>query len=251
MASNAPRSKSHWQSGEATFKTTHWSVVLDARDGKGANASSAMETLCRAYWFPLYAFVRRQGYSPVDAEDLTQGFFTRLLEKDYLATVGREKGRFRSFLLATIKHFMADERDKALALKRGGGQSFVPLDFHQAEDRYRQELSDDFTPEKLYERRWVLTLMSVVFERLEKNYDDAGKHELYQVIQEFLGGDPDSANYAAAAHRLDMSEGAVRVAVHRMRRRYGELFREEVAKTISNESEIEDEIRHIQNVLSG
>jgi DNA-directed RNA polymerase specialized sigma24 family protein len=234
----------------ATFQTTHWSVVLAAGAGTDTRATAALETLCRAYWYPLYAFVRRRGYAPEDAQDLTQGFFARLLEEDYLTAVDPAKGRFRSFLLAAIKHFLADERDKATAQKRGGGQPMISLDARQAEDRYRLEPAHDSSPDKLFERRWALSLLSVVFERLEKDYAAAGKHELFQVVQRFLSPDSDEADYPTAARQLDMNEGAVRMAVHRLRRRYAALFREEVAITVAHPGEIEDEMRHLRRILS-
>jgi len=232
------------------FATTHWSVVLAAGQSADAHASAALEQLCRAYWYPLYAFVRRLGYGPHDAQDLTQGFFMRLVEKDYLADVDRRKGRFRSFLLAAIKHFLADERDKAKTQKRGGGQFPISLDAQVAEDRFRLEPAHELTPEKLFERRWALSLLAKVFDRLAQDYAQADKGELFQVIQEFLAPGAETAGYASAARRLNMNEGAVRMAVHRLRQRYGELFREEVAHTVADPSEIEDEMRHLRKVLS-
>ena len=236
--------------GPGTFRTTHWSVVLAARAGADTRATAALETLCRTYWYPLYAFVRLQGYAAEDAQDLTQGFFARLLAKDYLAAVDPAKGRFRSFLLAAIKHFLADERDKATALKRGGGQPLISLDAQQAEERYRLEPTHDWTPDKLFERRWALSLLSAVFERLEQDYAAAGKGELFQVGQRFLSPESGEADYPAAARQLDMNEGAVRMAVHRLRRRYAELFRAEVANTVADPGEIEDEMRHLRGILS-
>jgi DNA-directed RNA polymerase specialized sigma24 family protein len=237
-------------SGQAWFATTHWSVVLAAGQSTDTQASAALEQLCHTYWYPLYAFVRRQGHDPHDAQDLTQGFFARLLEKDYLADVDRRKGKFRSFLLATTKHFLADEHDKATALKRGGGQVPISLDAQVAEDRFGLEPKHELTPEKLFERRWALSLLGEVFDRLAKDYAAADKAELFQELQEFLAPGAESTNYAVAAQRLKMNEGAVRMAVHRMRQRYGELFREEVAHTVADPNEIEDEMQHLLRVLS-
>jgi RNA polymerase sigma-70 factor (ECF subfamily) len=230
------------------FPVTHWSVVVAASGGQDTQALSALENLCSTYSYPLYAFVRRQGYGPHDAQDLTQGFFARLLEKDYLADVDRRKGKFRSFLLSAIKHFLADERDKVSAQKRGGGQMPVSLDAQEAEDRFRLEPAHELTPEKLFERRWALALLAKVSDRLAQDYAAAEKGELFQVLQHFLA--PGDANYPDAAQRLNVSEGAVRMAVHRLRQRYGQLFREEIANTVGDPSEIEDEMRHLRNVLS-
>jgi len=232
------------------FPATHWSVILAARAGEESQAMTALETLCRGYWYPLYAFIRRQGYDALDAQDLTQGFFARLLEKDYLADVDRRKGRFRSFLLAALKHFLADERDKASALKRGGGQVPISLDAQAAEDRFRLEPAHELTPERLFERRWALSLLGKVFDRLAQDYAEADKQELFAELQEFLAPGAEAVSYALPAQRLHMNEGAVRMAVHRLRQRYGQLFREEVAHTVADPDEIEEEMRHLLRVLS-
>jgi len=234
----------------AAFPVTHWSVILAARAGQDTQAATALENLCRAYWYPLYAFIRRQGYDPHDAQDLTQGFFARLLEKDYLADVDRRKGRFRSFLVAAIKHFLADERDKASALKRGGGQVPISLDAQAAEDCFRLEPAHELTPEKLFERLWALSLLGKVFDRLAQDYADADKKQLFEELQEFLAPGAEATSYALPAQRLNMTEGAVRMAVHRLRQRYGQLFREEVAHTVADPNEIEEEMRHLLRVLS-
>jgi DNA-directed RNA polymerase specialized sigma24 family protein len=232
------------------FRTTHWSVVLCAKNRDSPESEQAMATLCETYWYPLYAYVRRQGDNPHDAQDLTQSFFARLLEKDYLADLDRAKGKFRSFLLAALKHFLADERDKAFAQKRGGGHTLISLDAREAEERYQLEPAHDLTPEKLFERRWALSLLFAVFDRLAKDYAETGKGELFQVIQEFLAPDSGKMDYACAARQLNMKEGTVRMAVHRLRRRYGTLFRQEVAHTVANESEIEDEMNQLRKILS-
>jgi DNA-directed RNA polymerase specialized sigma24 family protein len=236
--------------GAGAFNTTHWSVVLAAQGGQDTEALTALEILCRAYWYPLYAFARRQGHSPEDAQDLTQGFFARLVERNYLTAVNPAKGRFRSFLLAAIKHFLADERDKASAQKRGGGRPLISLDAQQAEASYRLEPTHDLSPDKLFERRWALSLLSVVFVRLERDYVAVGKRELFEVVQRFLSPGPDAADYGAAARKLNMNEGAVRMAVSRLRRRYAGLFREEVAHTVADPGEIEDEMRQLRRILS-
>jgi DNA-directed RNA polymerase specialized sigma24 family protein len=237
------------QEERVAFPATHWTVVLAARGSQDTQAGIALENLCRAYWYPLYAFIRRQGYDAPDAQDLTQGFFARLLEKDYLADVDRRKGRFRSFLLAAIKHFLADERDKASAQKRGGGQVPISLDAQAAEDRFRLEPAHELTPEKLFERRWASSLLGKAFDRLAQDYAEADKQGLFAELQEFLAPGAEAASYALPAQRLHMNEGAVRMAVHRLRQRYGQLFREEVAHTVADPNEIEEEMRHLRRVL--
>jgi RNA polymerase sigma-70 factor (ECF subfamily) len=235
----------------AWFTTTHWSIVLNAQDPHSPQASEALERLCRAYWYPLYAFVRRQGYEEAEAKDLTQGFFAKLLEKNYLAGVQRAKGKFRSFLLVAIKHFMSDERDKARALKRGGDKILISLDETVGEDRYRHEPVDTMDAEKLYERRWALTLLEQARERLKEEYLMAGKAKLYEQLQLFGSGDKDTPAYAEVAPALGLSESGLRSAVHRMRQRYSELVREEVAQTVSSPAEVDEEIRYLIRVVSG
>jgi RNA polymerase sigma-70 factor (ECF subfamily) len=234
----------------AWFTTTHWSIVLNARDPASPQASQALEKLCRSYWYPLYAFVRRQGRDEATAKDLTQGFFAKLLEKNYLAAVHPDKGRFRNFLLASIKHFIADEWDKARALKRGGGNTVISLDETTGEARYRHEPIEALDAEKLYERRWALTLLEQARERLKEEYRTAGKAALYERLQLFESGDKDTPACAAVAPALGLSESGLRTAVHRMRRRYGELVREEVAQTVSRPAEVDEEIRYLIRVIS-
>ena len=198
--------------GGGRFMTTHWSLVLAAADADDARGREALAKLCQVYWYPLYAFVRRQGHGPHDAQDLTQEFFTRLLEKDYLGDVDRAKGKFRSFLLAALKHFLSKEWARAKTLKRGGGQTLVPLDALLAEDRYRREPEDNATPERLFERRWALTLLDQVLTRLSEEYDMTGKRAMFEQLQGCLTGDSDLLPYAELAARLGMTEGAVKVA---------------------------------------
>lgn len=232
------------------FATTHWSVVLSARDEDSPDAATALEKLCRTYWYPLYAFVRRRGHGVEDAQDLTQAFFQRVLEKNYLEAVDRRKGKFRSFLLAAFNHFLADEWDRARAEKRGGGQAVISLDATVAEDRYQIEPADDSDPEKIYERRWAMTLLEQVLVKLASEYAAAGKAGQFGELKGFLLHEQASGSYAEAAKRLEMTEGATRVAVHRLRQRYGELFREEIAHTVASPDEIEEEVRHLLTVLS-
>ena len=233
------------------FTTTHWTVVLSAREQGSPEAEAALEKLCRTYWYPLYAYVRRQGNDEASAKDLTQEFFARFLQKKRLDHVQREKGRFRSFLLASLKNFLADERDKARAQKRGGGQTLLSLDDDTAEDRYRLEPADNMTPDKLFEQRWVLTLLDQAKARLKEEYAQAGKANLYERLRVFEAGDPDAPTYAQVAAELDLTESAVKSAAHRLRQRYGELVREEVAHTVGSSAEVDEELRHLISVLSG
>jgi RNA polymerase sigma factor (sigma-70 family) len=216
------------------FAATRWTVVLTAGQGQ----SRALEELCRTYWYPLYAYVRRRGYEAHEAEDLTQEFFARLLTKNYLADVEREKGKFRSFLLASLKHFLANEWDKARAQKRGGGQTFVSLD---AETRYRQEPADELSADKLLDRQWALALLDLVLTRLEAETDATQ----FAALKSFLTADKDTIPYAEVAGKLRTTEGAVKVAVHRLRKRYRALLREEIAHTVAGPAEVDEEIRHL------
>jgi RNA polymerase sigma-70 factor (ECF subfamily) len=216
-----------------------------------AQAQEALEALCGNYWYPLYAYVRRQGHNPHDAQDLTQAFFARLLEKNYLADVQREKGRFRSFLLASLKHFLANEWDRERALKRGGGRKLIALDEDSAESRYKLEPKDDLSADKIYERRWALTLLDQVLSKLRTEFEADGKTQQFDTLKDYLASGRTSVSYAQAAERLGMNEGAVKVAVHRLRKRYRELLRAEIAQTVATASEIDAEIRYLFAALSG
>jgi len=227
------------------FATTRWSVVLAARRSGSLHSREALATLCKAYWYPLYAYVRRQGYQADEAQDLTQEFFATLLEKKFLKAADRELGKFRSFLLASIKHFLSNDRDRARSKKRGGGKLPISLDFEAAEGRFCREPTHDRTPERLFERRWALTLLDEVLARLRDEFVAAGKLRLFDRIKEYLTGDSGLASYAVVAAELEMSEGAVKVAVHRVRRRYRELLRDQIAQTIADPAEIDDEIRDL------
>jgi RNA polymerase sigma factor (sigma-70 family) len=233
------------------FATTHWSVVLTAGSGDSTGALKALEKLCQAYWYPLYAYVRRRGFSPHDAEDLTQEFFARFLEHEWVANADREKGRFRTFLLSAMNHFLANEWDKARAQKRGGGAPLLPLQFDTAETRYRREPADSATPEQHYERRWALALLETVVQRLQKDYEQEGKGELFGALNPCLVGERTSQPYDELARRLALSEGAVKSAVHRMRQRYRQLLREEIAQTVAGPDEVEEELRDLIAVLGG
>lgn len=237
--------------GGEVFATTHWSVVLTARGTDSPQAHEALEKLCRAYWYPLYAFVRRRGYDTTEAQDLTQSFFARFLEKGYLGQFQRERGRFRTFLLAALSHFLADEWDKAQRQKRGGGKLFVSFDQASAEERYQIEPMDQLDAARIYERRWVTTLFETVLGRLEQEFVEAGKTDLFARLQVLLLGEKASVTYAEIGAQLGLTEDAIKKAVQRMRQRYRELFREEIAHTVAGPAEIEDELRHIFAVISG
>jgi len=234
----------------SVFVTTHWSVVLTAARSDTTRARAALENLCQAYWHPLYAYVRRRGYSPEDAQDLTQEFFARLLEHNAVANVAPEKGRFRSFLLASMNHFLADEWDKARAQKRGGGK-VVPLDLQSAETRLGEIPVERFTPEKAFEHRWAITLLEEVYQRLEEEYRTQDKAALFDTLRITLAGKSEAAPYAELARQLNMNEGAVKVAVHRLRQRYRALLRETIADTVSSPDEVEDELRCLFRTLAG
>jgi RNA polymerase sigma-70 factor (ECF subfamily) len=231
--------------GAGHFATTHWSVVLAAGQGASPDSRKALASLCETYWYPLYAFVRRQGYSADDAQDVTQDFFATLLEKQYLRVADSERGKFRSFLLTAFKHFLSKERAKAHAEKRGGGRKSLSLDFRNGESRYDREPAHAVTAETLYERRWALTLLDQVLGRLEAEYTGTGKQELFGRLKEFLIGERGARTYAQVAADLGVSEGAVKVAVHRLRQRYRELIRAEIAQTLADPNEVEDELQQL------
>lgn len=233
------------------FVTTHWSVVLTAGRHDTTRARDALARLCQTYWHPLYAYVRRLGHSPHDAQDLTQEFFARLLAKNYLADADESRGRFRSFLLASLKHFLANEWDKASAQKRGGGQLPISIDVAAAETSCHFEPADPTTAEKIYERRWALTLLDRVLRRLREEYVRDGKEKLFEQLKPTLTEASRSVAYAEIARRLDTTEGAVKVAVHRLRHRYRELLRAEIADTVASPEEVEDELRNLFAALSG
>jgi RNA polymerase sigma-70 factor (ECF subfamily) len=227
------------------FATTHWSIVLAAGQGTSSEAQAALGTLCETYWYPLYAFVRRLGRQAAEAQDLTQEFFVRLLEKGYVRAANRERGRFRSFLLIAFKRFLSRERDRERAKKRGGGRKMLTLDFESGERRYRLEPAHQVTAEKIYEQRWALTLLDRVFARLRDEYDHAGKRQAFDRLKDFLTGETASMTCREAAAELGMSEGAIKVAIHRLRRRYRDLVREEVAQTVAGPEDVDEELRQL------
>ncbi len=230
------------------FTATHWSVVLAAAS---ADCSAALEQLCRTYWYPLYAYVRRRGYAAEDAQDLTQEFFARLLANHGLQTVSPLKGKFRSFLLASMNHLLADERDRANCQKRGNGKPELSLEAQTAEERYRLEPLDERTPEKVFESRWAAALMDRVLGQLEEEYSRTGRGLVYRVLQPFIPGEGSGRDYAVAARRLGMTEGAARVAVHRLRQRFGSMFRAAVAETVDTPEDLEAEMRYLLAALGG
>jgi RNA polymerase sigma factor (sigma-70 family) len=227
------------------FATTHWSVVLSARDKDASRSAEALETLCRTYWYPLYAFARRQGQRPHDAQDLTQAFFARLLEKDYLKAAGREKGKFRTFLLVALKRFLADDWDRQHAQKRGGFATIVSIDQELAESRFAAEPADRLQPDVVFDRQWAVALIERVMARLQEEYVSSGRARLFEVLRGCLARDESAPSYAEIAAGLNLTEAAVKMAVHRMRARYRELLYAEIADTVSSPEEVEEEIRHL------
>jgi len=230
------------------FATTQWTIVLNAGRSDSTGARNALAELCQTYWYPLYAYVRRRGVSPADAEDLTQGFFARLLELNSLAAVRREKGKFRSFLLASLNHYLSDEWDRQRAQKRGQGR-VISLEAGVAEARWSREPADSLTPERLFERKWAMTLLEAVVHRLQREYESAGKGPLFLALRFSIAGEKAEEPYTKLAADLGLSEPALRVAVHRLRRRYRQLLRDEIARTVVTEAEIDDEIRHLYRAL--
>jgi len=231
------------------FNTTHWTVVLAAGQSSSPQADAALAKLCETYWYPLYVYVRRQGNSPEDAEDLTQQFFSRLLEKSYLAKADRERGKFRTFLLGSMKNFLVNEWKRAARLKRGGAHSFVSFDLDDAEGRYANEPIAETNPENTYDKQWAIALIEQVFITLRREYAALEKGALVEELRPFVWGEESSASYAEIGHKLNMSEGTVKVAVHRLRQRFRELLRAEVAQTVSRPEEINGELRHLIAVL--
>src|SRR5437879_5155661 len=234
--------------GAAAFTTTHWSVVLEAQSESPA-AQEALEKLCRVYWRPIYSFVRRQGIGPADAEDLTQGFFASLLEHRNLDAVRKEQGRLRSYLLGAMKYFLADERRRGMAIKRGKGQRLIPLEELQADERFEIGPADPVTAELIYERRWASTVLERVLNLLKDEYRRAGNAALFDSLKELLPGEPDAPSQKDVAAQLGMTENAVRQAFYRFRQRYQSLLREEIAHTVATPGDIEDELRHLIAVV--
>lgn len=234
---------------QKAFPTTQWTAVLAARNRSTSEARRALEILCQTYWHPLYAFVRRRGYSADQAPDLVQSFLVRFLERRYLDDVNRERGRFRCFLLASLQHFLSNEWDRERAKKRGGGVSPVPLFVETAERRYSLEPADTLTPELIFERQWAVAVLEQVQSQLRRDFERAGKAAQFDCLSAFLTAD-DPPSYADSADLLKMSEGALRVAVHRLRRRYGQMLRSALAETVSSPAELDEEIRFLRSALA-
>ncbi len=233
------------------FATTRWSVVLSAGRDSSESSRQALEKLCDTYWFPLYAFVRRQGFDASRAADLTQGFFADLLQRNDIAGVDRSRGKFRSFLLASIKHYLLNQIDFDRALKRGGGQKTISIDIDKADSRYRCEPFHTETPEKLFDRHWALALLDQVRAALREEFETRGKIDQYNELQVFLSGGPADENYREIGLKLGLSEGAVKVIVHRMRQRFGEILRDEISHTVAGADDIDAEIQELFDVLRG
>jgi RNA polymerase sigma-70 factor (ECF subfamily) len=232
------------------FATTRWSLIVAGQDRQGPQAKAALAELCGIYWYPIYVFIRQRGESHDEAQDLTQSFFAHLLEKDTLASVDQARGRFRSFLLAACQHFLANERDRAHALKRGGGRHILSLNFVDAQRRYHQEPAHTDTPQRQFERCWALALLDRVLVRLQGELLAANKGQLFEVLRAHLTADDAGHSHAREAAELGLSEGAVKVAVHRLRRRYRELLREEIAQTVESPDQVEDEIQALFRAVS-
>jgi len=237
------------QPSAAQFTTTHWSVVIAAGQSDTPQAVEALEKLCGTYWYPIYAYLRRRGHGEQDAQDLAQGFFAQLLERRSIQGVEREKGKFRSFLLASLNYYVADVRDRANAQKRGGGREVFSLDAQAAEERYRLEPVDERSPEKIFEYRWAMALLDQVLARLGQEFAEAGKRELFERLQAFLVEGTGDKTFAELAQEVGMTEEALKKAAQRMRRRYHQLFREEIAQTVASPAEVDEELRHLCAVL--
>lgn len=225
------------------FATTHWTVVLAAGQRHTPQSDGALEELCRTYWFPLYAYVRRRGHAKADAEDLTQAFFARFLEKNYLAGLNAERGRFRAFLLASLKHFLANEWDKSQAQKRGGGATNLSLDWQTADTKFQVAATNEPSPDKAFDREWALALLAKVIERLQQECAADGKAKVFEQLKAFLMAGKGESAQSNVAKTLGMEEGAVRVAVHRLRKRYRVLLRDEISQTLTDESQVDEEMR--------
>src|SRR5215831_7056862 len=238
----------HTLPGSSQFPTTRWTMVVAAGDPHRKEARSALAALCENYWYPLYAFLRRRGYAADQAQDLTQEFFIRVLEGRYLDRADPEKGRFRAFLLTSLKFFVSDEQDRNRAQKRGGG-ALLPLEFSSGEERYQREPVHDETPERIFERRWALSVLDRVVESLRREFVQHGRTEHFERLKVFLLGQPD-APYVSLALEMNTSEGALKVAIHRLRKRYRELFRHEIANTVADPADVESELRYLAAVLT-
>jgi RNA polymerase sigma factor (sigma-70 family) len=249
LAANDVSADPKSEPGRAVFATTHWSVVVEAGQSGSPKAFQAMAQLCQTYWYPLYAYVRRKGYQAPDAQDLTQEFFARLLARNYVTGADRSRGKFRSYLLGTLEHFLAKEWRRAHAEKRGGGRAAFSLDEMDAENRYLLEPAHELTPAKIFDRRWATILLDKAMAHLAKECQAGQKGELFEAVKPLLSGDSAGVSYAEMARSLNMTEGALKVAVHRLRQRYGELVRAEIAQTVADPKEVDQELHYLLGVL--
>jgi RNA polymerase sigma-70 factor (ECF subfamily) len=233
------------------FPTTTWTLVLSAGRQDDSRSSDALASLCEKYWYPLYAFMRRRGYAVEHAQDLTQEFFARVLEKRYIDRADRSKGRFRTFLLSSLTYFLSDETDRRYALKRGGAFALLPFEVESGEEMYQREPSHNETPEKIFDRRWALALLDRVVVKLQAEFASSGQSSQFERLKVFLLGGCEHLPYADLARELETTEGALKVAIHRLRVRYRALLREEIAETVSDPAEVEGELRYLANALAG
>lgn len=231
------------------FRTTHWSIVLEAKDGANG-AEAALEKLCHLYWYPIYGFIRQRCHDPNRSEDLTQEFFARLLEKGYLKTVDANKGRFRTFLLTAVSRFLANEWDRTQTLKRGAGCTIVSLHETDAEGRYVNEPVCETTPEKAYDQRWANELLANVLDRLRREFHKTGRADRFDELKVFLVEDRSEVSYTEVAQRLGMSQAGIKSSIHRLRQRYGELVRDEIAQTVETPEQVEQELQHLLEALA-
>ncbi len=249
MAGDKP-AESENGSRVAVFNTTHWSVVLEAGGSDSPEAAAAIASLCHIYWYPLYAYVRRQGHSFADAQDLTQEFFARLLERNYLQLADQKRGRFRTFLLTSLKYFLINEWRKMNCEKRGGGQQLISLDVEATETRFRAEPADHRTPDKAFERQWAMAVLTRVLDQLQAEFAAAGRGPVFEELKSSLTGEENESSYAEIGGRLGMKEGNLKVTVHRLRRRYRELLRKEVSLTVDDPNLVDEEIRELFAALN-
>jgi RNA polymerase sigma-70 factor (ECF subfamily) len=237
--------------GDPQFHTTHWSLIVAAAREPSETSQAALEDLCQAYWYPVYAFIRRRGHSAEDARDLAQDFFATLLEKGYLADADPERGRFRAFLLTAVARFVSKQREKAAAQKRGGGKQTFSLNFEEGESRYQREPAHDWTPERIFERRWALTLLDRTLGQLRQEHEQAGKLPLFDALKVFLTGEAGTPPLRQVAEGLEMTEGAVKVAIHRLRQKYRESLRSQIAQTVATQEYVDSELGVLLAALRG
>jgi RNA polymerase sigma-70 factor (ECF subfamily) len=238
------------RSAGGVFNTTHWSVVVAAGEEGSEQAAAALSRLCQTYWFPVYAFIRKRGHSPEQAQDFTQEFFAVFLEKNYVTKAARDRGRFRTFLMSSVENFLHDQHDRAQAQKRGGGQKFLSLDYDDAEERYRIEPVEEGDPATIFEQQWAATLLETVLNRLRDEFGAQGRMDLFEDLQAHLWGDAESIPYSRLAQKSGLTESNIKVIAHRMRQRYLELLREEIAQTVAMPGEVDDEIQHLMRIVS-